>query len=98
FVGEMEFRGDVGEEHERGRGNAGLRGVENADVRAAGTRGRVRCADVSHKLVQFGCSDALAARRGYAVNCLEQLRGALAGQRGNVEDRSVIEKFELPPQ
>src|SRR5215475_9951067 len=94
LVGEMKFGGDVGEEHERGRRNASLRRVENADVRAAGARGRVRRGDVGHKLVQFRCSDALAARRGDAVDRLEQLRGALAGQRGNVEDGSVVEKFE----
>src|SRR5262249_1420488 len=98
LVGEMEFGGDVGEEHEGGRRNAGLRRVQNADVSGAGTRG-ARCrAPVGHELVQFGCSAPLATRHGDAIDRLEQLRGALAGQRGNVEDGSVLEKFELPPQ
>src|SRR6185369_263722 len=98
LVRKMELRGDVGEEHEGWRCDAGLSHIENADVRSSRARWRVRGADVSHELVEFGCSDALAARRGDAVDGFEQLGGALPGQRGDVEDRRVIEKLELPAQ
>src|SRR5262245_33178336 len=54
LVREVERRGDVGEEHELGGRDAGLRGVEDADFAAAWARGRVHGGHRLDEAVQLG--------------------------------------------
>src|SRR5437867_2575239 len=64
LVGKVKLRRDVGEEDERRRGDAGLRRVEDAHVRAPRAGRRMRRGDLRDELVQFRRLHALPARHG----------------------------------
>src|SRR6185436_744579 len=74
FIGKVERRRDVREEHERRRRNADLRGVHDAHVLAAGTDRRVRGRDLLEKLVQLRRWDLETPRLADLVDGLENLR------------------------
>ena len=88
---------DVGEEHERRRRDAGLRGVEDAHFPAAGAGRRMDGGDGGDEPVQLrsGCA---RPRLGDLVDRLEHLRRALAGRRRDVQHRRVVEELQLLPQ
>ena len=98
LVREVKLRRDVREEHERRRGHARLRRVENAHVPLAGADWRVRGGHALQKAVELAGRDAAHARVGDLVDRLEHLGRALAGCRRNMKHRRVVEELDLPPQ
>ncbi len=94
----MERGRGVREKHERRRRDVGLRGIHDAHFVAARARRRVRGGDLRDPSVQLPCRHALVARVGHPVDRLQQLRRPLAGQRGEVQDRRVVQKPHLAAQ
>src|SRR6185369_9138068 len=81
LVGKVKRRRDVGEEDERRRGDADLRGVHDADVLAPRADRRVGGGHRFDELVERRRRDAHAARGCDLVDRLEHARRALAGER-----------------
>src|SRR5439155_22695402 len=98
LVGEVKSRGHVGEEHEGGRGDAGLRGVEDSNVPSLGADGWIGRGYRRHEPVEHRCRNACAPRRSNLVDDLQNLGRPMAGQCRYVQYRCIVEELHLPPQ
>src|SRR5688500_5362776 len=99
LVREVELRRGVREQHEGRRRRVGLRRVHHAYFPTRpGRDGRVRLGDFLDEPIQLASADTLRTRLRNAIDRLEHLRRALAGQRRDVQHRGVVQEFQLPPQ
>src|SRR5215203_7337986 len=98
FVGKVELGRDVGEQRKGRRSDAYLRRIENPHGLARRTRHRMRCRCLLQKSIELWRGDAAAALFEDVLDNLEQLRGALARERGDVNDRRKIQKLQVEAQ
>jgi hypothetical protein len=98
FVGKMEGRRYVREEHEGGRRDTRLCRIEHAHLFPPGAGRRVHGRDGLNESIELWCRHAFLTSVGHPVDRLQQLRGALPGGRRDMQYRSVVEKLQLPAQ
>ncbi len=95
FVAEMERIFLIGEEQERRRSGFRLHDVIDFDGARFRSRAALEIDFLFDPAIEFGRGDAHAARSGDLIDQRIEFAGAIAGFRGEKNDRGVAQEFEF---
>src|SRR6185503_1931808 len=94
----MKLRCDVGKEDKRRRRDTALSGIKNPDSTTARTDWWMLRGDRLNESIQLAGWYSLLSCFSDSIDGFQHLRRALAGERGYMKDRRVVEKLRLLPQ